>query len=95
MTGGYSGNRTVATVEAFSLQTNTWRHLPSLPAGVAGHAQLTVGVPRTYGGEVAGRETDGVMEMEAGEEWGWANVTVDRARSFASVSVFPGDLIHC
>ena len=96
MTGGYTiGDKTLDTVEAFSLDSRGWRTLPPLPAGAAGHGQSSVGGTRTFGGRVGGEETGAVMKMGEGGEWRWSNITLGGARTHGAVALFPGDLIKC
>lgn len=95
VTGGFQGNNSVDKVEALCLYTKTWRTLNHLPFPIAGHAQINLGVPRTYGGVVEGQETSKVLQMASGESWIYANTTIENARIYPSVSPFPGDLIHC
>lgn len=95
VTGGFQGDKTVDKVEAFCIYTKTWRTLNPLPFPMAGHAQINLGVPRTYGGVVEGQETSKVLQMGSGESWRWTNTTIENARIYPSVSPFPGDLIKC
>ena len=92
VTGGISGGQATSSTESFDLSTRTWTPFTDLPFNMANHAQLDLGSPRLYGGDISGSEHNLILQY-TNTNWNLANVSIPSDLKFHHVTKYPANLV--
>eukprot|EP00090_Calanus_glacialis_P032417 TRINITY_DN5369_c0_g1_i6.p1 TRINITY_DN5369_c0_g1~~TRINITY_DN5369_c0_g1_i6.p1 ORF type:complete len:423 (-),score=52.55 TRINITY_DN5369_c0_g1_i6:152-1420(-) len=94
VTGGLFGGQATSSAESFDFNTRTWTAFTDLPFNMANHAQLDLGSPRLYGGDISGSERNLIMQY-TNTNWHLANVSIPSDLKFHHVTKYPANLVGC
>jgi len=94
VTGGLSGGQATSSAESFDWSTGTWTAFANLPFNMVNHAQLDLGSPRLYGGNISGSERKLIMQY-TNSNWILANVSIPSDLKYHHVTKYPANLAGC
>lgn len=94
VTGGDSAGEILSSTESFDLHTFTWSAFTDLPFNMVNHAQLDIGGPRLYGGDISGLERNLIIQY-TDTIWNLANVSLPTDLKFHHVTKYPANLVRC
>jgi len=94
VTGGENENKSLDSVEAFDLETQTWTDIHPLPFTLESQVQSDLGSTLVLGGLLTGVASPIVLQY-SGDGWRMANYNFPKGRAGHSVASYPRDLVDC